>query len=309
MLEERSVLLVKEETEYGTDPTPSSTANAVLAIGAKVKEVHEPAERGPQSKSLSPNASLLGSLYAEISFSLEVKGSGTKGVAPRLGALLKACAHSEGAVAGSSVSYKPTSASIVSVTLYLYKDGRLHIVKGARGTAKLKNSANKVATLEFSLKGLYAAPTDTVLPTTVTYESTEPPICKNQTISFNSVTSLEMESSELDFAVEAAALPSKTATNGIGSIQITSRKPTITINPQSVPISTLDLRALRGVTPVAYSEVLGSVAGNKITISVPKFNVIDIEYADREKVTVENIKGECVRNTDAGDDEYEIKFE
>jgi len=309
MLEERSVMLVKEETEYGVDPTPNSADNAILAIGAKIKEVVEPAERLGQTKSLSRFASQLGSIYCELTFQVEVRGSGTEGVAPRLGDLLEACGMSEGAVVGSSVSYKPTSASIKSVTIYLYKDGRRYIVTGARGSFKLLAPANKVATIEFTMKGLYDAPTDTSLPSTVTYESTTPPVCKNQTLSLDSVTTLKVQSSEIDLAAEVGPRISKIASTGIGAIEITSRKPILTINPESVSIATLDLRSKLLATTVAYSEIIGSADGNKITISVPKANYADIEYADREGVMVENIKCECARNSDAGDDEIEIKFE
>jgi len=195
------------------------------------------------------------------------------------------------------------------VTIYLYKDGRRYVVTGARGSFKLLAPANKVATIEFTMNGLYAAPTDTSLPSTVTYESTTPPVCKNQTLSLDSVTTLKVQSSEIDLAAEVGPRVSKIASTGIGAIEITSRKPVLTINPESVSIATLDLRSKLLATPVAYSEIIGSADGNKITISVPKANYVDIEYADREGVMVENIKCECTRNSDAGDDEIEIKFE
>lgn len=310
MLEERSLLLVKKESVYGTDPTPTVAANSIIAIGAKIKEVHEAAERPGQVSSLSPSASLSGALHAELNFTVEVKGSGTKGTAGRIGAILQACGLDEVASAGSSVTYTPASGTFASVTAYLYKDGRLHIVKGARGTAKLKAPANKTATLEVSLLGLYAVPTDTALPAVVAgnFETTDPPVCKNQSVSLNSVTTLAIESSELDLGVSVSAMPSKVATYGIGSVAITKRRPMLTLNPEAVPVATLDLRGKVGV-PVAYTEVIGSVAGNKITVSVPKYNITDLEYADREGITVENIKGECTRNTDAGNNEYSFLFE
>lgn len=309
MLEERSVMLVKEESQYGTDPTPLASANAILAIGAKIKEVSEPIERPVQTASLSRNASVLGSIYCEVSFSVEMRGSGTKGTAARIGDLLEACGMAESVSVGSSVSYKPSSASIKSVTIYLYKDGRRHVVTGARGSMKLKAQANKAASLEFNMKGLYAAPTDTAIPTDAVYETTVPPVIKNASATLNSVTTLLFSSSELDMAAEVIANVSKNSATGIGAVTITGRKPTLTLDPEAVAVSTLDLRALLCATPVAYSEVIGSVAGNKITVSVPKYNITDIEGSDRDGVMVDTLKGECCRNSDAGNDEFEIKFE
>jgi hypothetical protein len=282
----------------------------MIAINPKLKTVHEPAERPGQVASLSHGASVAGSLRAELSFTVEIQGSNTKGTAGRIGAILQACAHDEVASAGSSVTYTPASGTFASVTAYLYKDGRLHIITGARGTAKMQTPANKTATLEVSLQGLYTAPTDVALPAVSAgnLEATVPPVCKGQSVSLNSVTTLAIESAELDFGINVAALPSKVSATGIGSVQVTGRKPTLVLNPEAVAISTLDLRSKLGV-PIAYTEVIGSASGNKITISVPKFNPLDLEYADREGVTVENIKGECARNTDAGNNEYSILFE
>jgi len=244
----------------------------------------------------------------EISFSAELKGSGTKGVAPRLGDLFEACGRSEGAVVGSSVSYLPKSSSVKSVTMYLYKDGRKYVVTGAKGTCKITTAADKIGVCEFSMKGIYAAPTDAALPTNAVYEATVGPVCKGTTISLNSVTTLAVESSELDFGNEVSVRKSKSGTNGIAGVEITKRKPTLSMNPEAVDISVLDIRALMLTTPVAYSEVIGSVAGNIITISAPKFNIGAPEYGDREGITTETLKGECVKNSDAGDDEQSIIF-
>lgn len=308
MLEELMLMLVKEETEYGTDPTPTPAANAILVSNVSFKEVVSAAERPGQSVSLSPVASKLGSVYVEISFQTELKGSGTKGTAPRIGDLFEACGRTEGAVAGSSVSYVPKSSGVKSVTIYLYKDGRLHKITGAKGNAKLILAANKAAMVEFSMKGLYTAPTDTAIPAGAAYEATSAPVCKGGTLSLNSVTTLAVEQTEIDFGNEVSVRNSKIATNGIAGAEITSRKPTISLNPESVTVATLDLRALMLTTPVAYSEVVGSVAGNIITISAPKVNLNAPEYGEREGITIETLKGDCTRSADAGNDEQVIIF-
>ena len=308
MLEELMLMLVKEETEYGTDPTPTPAANAILVSNVSIKEVVSAAERPGQSVSLSPIASKLGSVHVEISFQTELKGSGTKGTAPRIGDLFEACGRTEGAVAGSSVSYVPKSSSVKSVTIYLYKDGRLHKVTGAKGNAKTILAANKQAMVEFSMKGLYTAPTDTAIPSGAVYETTAAPVCKGGSLSLNSVSTLAVEQTEIDFGNEVSVRPSKIATNGIAGVEITSRKPTISVNPESVSVATLDIRALMLTTPVAFSEVVGSVAGNIITITAPKVNLNAPEYGEREGITVETLKGDCTRSADAGNDEQVIIF-
>ena len=308
MLEEILLMLVKEESVYGNDPTPTAADNAILVSNVSFKEVVSAAERPGQSVSLSPVASKLGSVHVEISFQTEMKGSGTKGTAPRIGDLFEACGRTEGAVAGSSVSYMPTSSTVKSVTIYLYKDGRLHKITGARGSAKIILAANKPAMVEFSMKGLYTAPTDTAIPAGTDYEDTAAPVCKGGTLSLNSVTTLAVEQTEIDFGNEVSVRQSKIATNGIAGVEITSRKPAISLNPESVTVATLDLRALMLTTPVAYSEVVGSVAGNIITVAATKVNLEAPEYGDRDGITIETLKGQCTRSADTGNDELSIIF-
>lgn len=311
MLEELFLLLAKKETEEGTDAVPTAAANSLKVWGVKIKEVVEPAERPGMAGSLSPLASKMGSVYVEITFNAELKGSGTKGVAPRIGCLLQACGRAEGAVVGSSVSYLPKSTGVSTVTIYLYKGGdgyRLHKLTGAKGNAKVITPANKVGYVEFSMKGLYTPPTDSDIPSGISLESTIAPVCKGGSVSLNSVTTLEIENSELDFGNKVAMRPSKVATYGVAGFTISSRTPTLSINPKAVSISTLDIRALMMTTPVAYTEVVGATAGNIVTISVPKFNLLAPEYEDREGVTTEKLTGECTKNADAGNDEQSIIF-
>jgi hypothetical protein len=305
MLKKRSVLLVKEESVYGTDPTPSASLNAILGIDVKFKETPEAVERGVDKATLGKKASLLGSIYTEISFSVEMAGSGTKGVAPRIGDLLEACGFTETVSAGSSVVYAPGSASFKSATIYAYLDGRLHIVKGARGTAKASVAAGKIGTIEFSMQGLYTAPTDVALPA-ATYDGIVPPVAKGCTLSLNSVTSLVVQQVEIDVGNEIAKRPSLTAVTGWAGVDITGRKAGISLDPEAVSIATYDFRADLLTTPRTFSLVLGSVAGNIMTITAPKLNVTSFEYGDRDNVLVESIKGELAEN--AGNDELVIAY-
>jgi len=305
MLKKRSVLLVKEESVYGTDPTPSASTDALLGIDVKVKETPTAEERPVNKATLGKTASLLGKIHTEISFSVELKGSGTKGTAPRIGDLLEACGFTETIYAGSSVSYAPASASIKSVTIYAYLDGRLHIVKGARGSVKINIEAGKRGLLEFTMKGLYAAPTDTALPS-ATYEETVPPVAKGCTLSVNSVTSLVVQKTEIDLGNKVAERPSLIGTGGIAGFDITERDPSITLDPEAVSIATYDFRADLLTTPRAFSLTIGATAGNIITVTAPKLNTKSFEYADRDGILVESIKGELAEN--AGNDELVISF-
>lgn len=301
MLTKRSVILVKTESTYGTDPTPSNSTDAILAIDATIKETFTPAERLVQQATLSNRPSLLGEQFAEITFKIELQGSGSAGTAPRWGRLVEACGCLETISGGVSATYTPKSSSMESVTIYLYKDGRLHKLTGAVGTFSLTCEAGKQAMFEFTMTGIYNAPSVASLPT-ATYESTTPPVCKNQTFSYNSKTTLVLGTLTLDIANEVSKRPSLAASTAIAGFIITGRKPVATINPEAQFETSYDFRTDALTTQRALSLTIGSIA----TLSIPKFNTTNIEYSSRDGVDIETLTGECSQSASAGDDEFSI---
>lgn len=307
MLSKKSILLAKAETTYGTDPTPTST-DVIAAIDANIKETFEAEQRMVQLKTLSNLPSVSGAKFAEVTFSTEVKASGSLALAPRIAPLLLACGMAQTIQSGVSVTYSPTSSSFGSATLWLYKDGRLHVINGCRGTVKITCEAGKQAMMEWNFKGLWVTPSVTALPT-VSYESTVPPTCKGTTFSFNSKTTLVVGKMDLDVANTVVSRPSLSATHAIAGFEITGRKPMITMEPEAQIETSYTFRADALATQRAVSYAIGSTSGNILTINVPKVNLTTIEYADKEGVLIENLTGECTTNAAAtGNDEFTLVY-
>ena len=76
---------------------------------------------------------------------------------------------------GLQTIYTPVSSAFSSVTLYYNIDGVLHKLTGARGTFSLNTTVGQIPTLDFSMTGLYNAPTDTAAPS-VTYADQATPL-------------------------------------------------------------------------------------------------------------------------------------
>jgi len=305
MLTRRSVMFVKTETTYDTDPTPVEGTNAILALDVDIKEVREKVERPVQQKFLGIRPSVLGSQNVEITFKIELQGEGNAGTPPRQGTLLLACAMDETVVSSTSVTYEPVSSSHSSCTIYLYKDGRRNIITGCRGSVKLIAEAGKIGILEFTMRGRYAAPTATALPAP-TYETTIPPVCKGGAFTFDSKTTLCVGLLEVDLANVLANRMCLSDSNAIAGFEITDRNPSATINPESQVETSYTFRADQLTTQRQISQVIGGTAGNIITVTVPKFNIESIEYGDNEGVLIEQITGECAINS--GDDEIAIAY-
>jgi len=308
------ILLAKEESTYGTDSSPSVSDNAIDAIDIKVNYNGDVLERDLNRASLSPNQALTGKRFVEVTFTCELKGSGSLGTAPAIGDLLEACGFGEVVSAGSSVTYTPASTGHKSVTLYVYDvqvesgNWRLHKITGARGTFNLVTEAGQIAKLEFTFRGLYAIPTDVSSPGSATYEATVPPVVCSSNFTLNSNSNLVVQSLNIDLANEVNEREDLNSSGCIAGFVIAGRKPAGTFNPEAVLLATYDFWGdWVGATEREMSIVVGSSSGNKITITAPKVTIDNIAQGDRNGILTHDIPFRLAM--DSGDDELEIKFE
>ena len=134
-----TAVLAKIETGYGTDASPTGTANSMLVSNLSIN----PLNAGNVDRALirpyfGAGEQLLGTAYVEMGFDVEMAGAGTAGVAPAYGPLLKACGFAETVTASTRVEYLPSTPGTDAVTIYWYDDGLLHKALGARGTFQIK---------------------------------------------------------------------------------------------------------------------------------------------------------------------------
>ncbi|MCK9324722.1 MAG: phage tail tube protein [Bacteroidales bacterium] len=309
----QKVMLVKEETEYGTDPTPTVAANAIEAIDIKVNYSGEVLERGVSLKSLSPKNAVLGKRWCEVTFSCELKGSGTAGTAPRIGDLLQACGFSEGADVGSSVVYAPASTGHKSVTIYVYDiqaetgNSRLHQITGARGNVSFTFEAGVIAKAEFTMQGLAETMTDVTTPDDPTYETTDAPIVQSSAFTLNAVATLVAQSVSIDLGNEVSQREDIRAAGGLKGFLINSRKPSGSFNPEAVLALTYDFYTdWVNAAERALSLVVGSTAGNICTVTAPKLTIDGISESDRNGIRTEDIPFRLAG--DEGNDELVLTF-
>jgi hypothetical protein len=162
-----TAVLAKIEAAYGTDPTPTGTANSMLVSNLSIN----PLNAGNVDRALirsyyGASEQLLGTAYVECGFDVELAGAGTAGVAPAYGPLLKACGFAETVTASTRVEYLPSTPGTDSVTIYWYDDGLLHKAIGARGTFTLKATIGIKPVFSFRFIALDGGVTATANATT-----------------------------------------------------------------------------------------------------------------------------------------------
>lgn len=312
----QKILCIKEEGSYGSDSSPAVGTNDIDASNIVRNYNGEKLDRDLQRETLSPESPIIGKKSMQISFTCEVKGSGTHGTAPQLGDLLEACGFSEsiGASGGSSsVVYNPASTGHKSVTIYLYDvqtegsgDYRLHKITGARGNCNVIAEAGQIARIEFTFQGLLNDMIDVSDPGDPSYESTNPPIVESASFQINT-TSLVAQMINLNMNNNIAERPDMNTAHGIAGFQITGRTPTGEFTPESVLKATYDfITDWKAATSRAIEFTLGDTQGNIVEVSAPALTLDNISEEDREGVQGERIPFSL--GLSSGDDELQLVF-
>jgi hypothetical protein len=306
-LTRKRLIQVKKESTYGTDSTPAGT-DALLVRNLEITPIEaDVVSRDLIRNYLGNSPQLLANTRVSITFQVEMAGSGTAGTAPRYGGILQACGLSETIVASTSVTYAPVSSSFSSATIYFNNDGIRHIMTGCRGTFTLNAEVGQIPTIDFTMIGVYNAPTDTALPTT-TYSAQASPLIFRQgnTSGFQFFSYAGcLQSVSLDIANETVYRELVGCTK---EVQITNRAPNGTVMIEAVSLATKDFFSTAQTETTGNLTFLhGTTAGNRVTLTAGQCDISNPTYGDQDGVQMLNIPYVAVPTT-AGNDELSLAF-
>jgi len=305
ILKRKTQVAYKAETNEGTAETPG-TGDCFLVFDPGYDPDIARYKRDPARNNLSQLESLPGERSGKMTFIAELVGSGTKGVAPAWGGLMKACGFAESISTGTSVTYTPASASVPSLTLSMYLDGILKKMWGCRGDVKLVLEKGKPGLLHFTFTGADFSLTDAAMLSGVSYSAVKPKVFLGAQFSIDSYAAI-ISKLEVQAGNVVALRDSVNAASGFLSAFISDRDPKAVFDPEAVTVDTKDFFGMwRGSTGAAMAATLGSTAdtGNMFVINAPKAQVEDVKSADRKSIRVFNITAGLKGNT--GDDELSI---
>lgn len=309
LLVRKYALLAKTETTYGQDASPTS-ANGILVENLDIRPMYDVLERGNVALAdISKPAHLIGQHWIEISFDVEVRGAGDAAnpdTVPDWGPLVEACKFSETVNTGSDVTYKPESGDDESVTIYAYKDGLVFKAVGCVGTFSIDGEVGQPAKFHFTFHGKLSAVADESLPS-ITFQNMTPPVVLGATFTYDDWDAII---SRFSINMNNTIAPRRDVTDstGIKGFWISDRNPEGGIDPEAVNVATRDVwTKIKQVNQGAFNLVIGSSAGNKVTINCPKCAKKSIAFGDREGIATFDLTFGIYRNS--GDDEITIKTE
>lgn len=307
MLSTRAVLLAKAESTYNTDPVPVEGTNAILVENLKHSyDSTRMAERMATRASLGKLKPVFAGQLGQLTFDVELKGSGAAGTAPELGVLLKGCGFAETVVVSTSVTYKHASSGHSSLTFYFFEDGMKYIMTGARGMVSMSLQTGATGKLSFTFTGHIATPTDVALAT-ATYNATVPPPVIAGAFAIDSYSAV-ISKLDIDWGIELAKPDDLSASDGYGQIQITGRNVTGGFDPEAALVAAYDW-ITKWKSSAAYAlttGAIGATAGNKYTVTAPAVTYTEVASGDRSGILTRDLK--CVFAESSGDDEVAIAF-
>jgi hypothetical protein len=309
MQRDRTLILAKVEATYGTDPTPTPAANAILAEGVEVSAVGRRLERGAYPGFMGKIAPVNIGEAVRVRFTTEIKGKGgAVDVPPEIGVLFKGCNFTETINIGVSVIYLPNSniSGNTSIAIYAYQHDILHKILGARGTFSGVCVATEYTKITWEFTGIYAGPADQSIPAG-TFATTIPPRFLSASFAFDAYAAV-INSFNFDIGNAIAKRVDANSATGIKEWLITNREPRGSIDPEMVTVATKDLWGYWSAsTQAAITATIGSATGNKCVIDAPKA-VLDVpSYGDRENWLILNCPF-SLHPTAAGNDELKFTF-
>lgn len=240
----RSLLVaIKIENEYGVAPTDMTDATIIEVVTREAAGYYEgnTVERERVRQGFGNYAQVNTAPYTTRQVRVPYSGSGTAGVPPAYGALLRACGMSETideTEGDEQVIYDPVSEDFESVTLMWWASGKLQRMRGVRGTWERTSDAQGLPSLQFTLTGLYERPTESpAMPGVETLVEPELPLnIQNSTFEmFGAVVPMQSYGFTLGNQVVFRALV------GYEGVHITDRRSTGNVNIQAPKLSDFNI--------------------------------------------------------------------
>ena len=307
-LHRKRSILAKAESSYGSDPTPTGSANYVQVIDLNIEPIVSDEVSRDLIRPYMGNYEVIpANTRVNVTFDVEMSGSGSAGTAPKYGSILKACGLSETVSGGNTVTYAPVTTPSDSVTLFVNYDGIRHIVKGCRGTFSINCEVNSIPRISFSLTGLFTAPTDDALPSVTVSNQATPLIFKNGSTSNFAIFGFAaaLQSWNLDFNNEVIY---RELVGGTKEVLITDRRPSGTAVIENPALSAHNFFTdYTGTSTGTNTWLHGTAAGNKVTVSCPQTDLGQPTYSESDGITMLNLPF-MATPTSSGNTEFSLVY-
>jgi len=214
------------------------------------------------------------------------------------------------AASAPGIMYRPITArpaAQVSDSIYFHKDSILHRLLGARGTWSLDAQDGKIATIDFTMSGLWVDPADQDMPAPVLTNLAGPQFM-GANLQIGEYTPA-FTALKLDIANKVEKRQDANSPEGIVGLLITGRSPTGSLDPEVDKLAAYNpWTAWRDTNARAkLCGYIGSVPGNRLAVYVGAAQYTDLKYGERVGLAIYNETFTPTQER-TGDDELRLVF-
>ncbi|ODC03235.1 hypothetical protein BFW38_06450 [Terasakiispira papahanaumokuakeensis] len=194
-----------------------------------------------------------------------------------------------------------------TATVHAHLDGQRRIATRTCGTWSFEWTAGEYCTVQFSLKGIYESPANVAIPS-AEFDDIEPPIGESAGLVMADYPAEigTIEKLSFDLAADVQAVPDINSPNGRKTYRIADRKPTGSIDPETVTLDAFNPFALwEGGEKAAISATLGNEMGFQTSLLINYAKVTEISDNSRAGSDVYGLSFEA---TGSKDDEFYLIF-
>ena len=305
LLFRKSVLAAAIETTIGTAETLDATDAAFNAYDAVLQNDSETEER------MAPGgfgmlSSVPSGYRGTVTFRTFLEWDGTATMPSWATTFFPACGY-----VNSSGVFTPRTefagTNVKTLTIGLYRDGKLRRLTGCMGTFVVTLPAGKMGFIDWTFQGVWQGETDATI-LAPTYPTAKPIRFAGGTTEWNSV-SLCVQQATFD-AGNAVSLR-ECANNAAGFVSgfIGNRNPTITANPEALLVDDQDRwGAWTAQSEFEFSAVLSGPTTSTLEFAAPKAQLISSSEEDRNGIVSDNITWQANKNGTTLDQDLIITF-
>lgn len=319
-LTRKSVVLAKLETAKGVDASPGA-ADGILVSDLSITVNGNILTRAFLRDTISPQGHIIGAKDVELSFSTEIKSSGTSNVggagdAAQIDPLLRAAglkrtdtAEASPGAGDGNITYDPISSSFESASVYAFWDGLRIKVLGAQTNLEIDLLAGEFGRFIWTVRGEYQRPTDNAAPASITYDTQDPPVIQSLAFTMG-VSSLIAQQLNLNLNNEFAVRPDLNAVDGVRDIRITARNTGGSFNPETEKEADFAFFSRwENATLNALTATVGATGGNIFQATAPNALFESVTPGDREGIRIYDIPLRLATSTETAlDDEIKLIF-
>lgn len=296
---------IRETGVYGDDAAPTA---AMLASNiSHTALAGTTATRDNFKGYLGNTGTLRATNYQELTFDVELAGSGAAGTAPAYGGLLRACGVAEVISVGVDVQYSPIDSGHEDGTIYYYYDDILHKMTGVRGSVDFVQDLGGLWKMQFKFIGLYNDAEEATPSTTNTSLFKTPIVANSQTVStfsFFGQTMLQMTKLTVTPGIEVNHFD---ATNQ-EEVEISDRNGTMSTTIREPDLSTINFfKKTKQGDEGSLTVQLGSTTGQIVLFDIPNIQLSGTTRGEEQNKSNLTITGDIVPTTAGSDWKLTIK--